>query len=270
MKSKLLLASLILAGALQAADGPMVEARLKFVSTTRPLVGIGIAQGKKAEGLVIPTDMFSEEIIYRGPARLELVELNTTSVKQTATPDDDDDGKEAGPAKRPSRGVKAKAISYVSTPAGKPPLAWIDLPIAAGRQNLILLVTPGRGNGITAIADVVGSFPPGSSRYINLCPFTVVVSTPSGRDAIPAKGTKVIRPGAKDNDYYDLQFFSRFSPEEKLVFSSRVYHLESVRKLFILSPVPGRDGLVIIRDIEDRPPPSKGQTPGELGPKGVK
>jgi hypothetical protein len=270
MKSKFLLASLILAGALQAADGPIVEARIKFISTTRPLVGIGIAQGKRAEGLVIPTDMFSEEVIYRGPARLELIEVNTVAVKQPEPTPGEDSGKEAGAAKRPSRGVKAKSAPKVSVPTGKPPLAWIDLPVTPGRQNLILLVTPGRGNGITAIADVVGSFPPGSNRYLNLCPFTVVVSTPSGRDVIPAKVTKVNRPGAKDNDYYDLQFFSQFSPEEKLVFSSRVYHLESVRKLFILSPVPGRDGLVTVSDIEDRPPPSKGQTPGELGPKGVK
>jgi hypothetical protein len=43
-----------------------------------------------------------------------------------------------------------------------------------------------------------------------------------------------------------------------------------VRKLFILSPVTGGDGLVTVRDIEDRPPPSKGQTPGEIDPKGVK
>jgi len=156
------------------------------------------------------------------------------------------------------------------TESGKPPLAWIDLPITAGRLNLILLVTPGRDNGITAIPDVPGSFPPGSNRYLNLCAFPIVVKTPSGNQTIPAGGTKVIRPGSKDNDYYDLQLKSVVNEEEKLVFSSRVYHMESVRKLFVLTPGPGDDGRVLVRDIEDRPPSAKGQTLTPNGPKGAK
>ncbi|TAF19113.1 MAG: hypothetical protein EAZ72_03055 [Verrucomicrobia bacterium] len=270
MKSNLSVCALLLPLLLGAADGPMVEARLKFISTTRPLVGIGIVQGKKAEGFVIPTDMFSDEITYRGPARLELVELRTVTVKQPPTASDDDAGKEAAKTKRPTRGVKAKPLTSVSTPVGKPPLAWIDLPVATGRQNLILLVTPGRENGIVAIPDVVGSFPPGSNRYLNLCPFPLIVMTPSGRQLIPAKSTAVSRPGSKDNDYYDLQIFSAINQQEKLVFSSRTYHLDSVRKLLILTPLPGDDGRVAVRDIEDRPAPSKGQLPGESGLKAAK
>ena len=42
------------------------------------MVGLGFLNGKKAEGLVIPTDMFSAEVIYRGPARLQLIELTTS------------------------------------------------------------------------------------------------------------------------------------------------------------------------------------------------
>mgnify|MGYP000330066493 CR=1 FL=1 len=82
MKSNFAAFAALLPLLLGAADGTVVEARLKFISTTRPLVGIGIVQNKKAEGLVIPTDMFSDEIVYRGPARLELVELKTVTVKQ--------------------------------------------------------------------------------------------------------------------------------------------------------------------------------------------
>lgn len=269
MKSKLGLLILVLSTLAMAADGPLVEARLKFISTTRPLMGIGIAQGKKAEGIVIPTDMFSDEVVYRGPSRLELVELNAVSKPAENAPPPETT-KEAGAAKRPARGVKAKPVAHEFVPAGKPPIAWLDLPVNQGRLNLILLVTPGRDNGIIPIPDVPGSFPPGSCRYLNLCSFPVIVTTPSGRQAIPAGGTKVIRPGAKDNDYYDLQLRSVFNDEEKLAFSSRVYHMESVRKLFVLTPGPGDDGRVQLRDIEDRPPVAKGQTLTPNAPKGAK
>jgi hypothetical protein len=269
MRSKFTVVALLLAVLAHAADGPIVEAHLKFISTTRPLVGVGIMHGKKAEGFVIPTDMFSDEIVYRGPVRLELVELAAVSKPAENTPPPETT-KAAGTAKKSARGVKAKPSSYEFTPTGKPPLAWIDLPITAGRLNLILLVTPGRDNGITAIPDVPGSFPPGSNRYLNLCAFPIVVKTPSGNQTIPAGGTKVIRPGSKDNDYYDLQLKSVVNEEEKLVFSSRVYHMESVRKLFVLAPGPGDDGRVLVRDIEDRPPSAKGQTLTPNGPKGAK
>ena len=269
MKSNLSIFALLLSVLLRAADGPVVEARLKFISTTRPLVGIGIMQGKKVEELVIPTDMFSDEIIYRGPVRLELIEVNATTKQpeSTANPEEEID---KNSQKRPTRGVKGRQISYDFLPTGKPPLAWIDLPSINGRASLILLVTPGRENGITAIPDAKGSFPPGSNRYLNLCHFTILVKTPSGSQAVPAGGTKVIRPGSKDNDYYDLQLMSVRNEEEKLVFSSRVYHMESVRKLFVLSPGLGDDGRVLVRDIEDRPPPTKAQPPTAAPPKGAK
>jgi hypothetical protein len=268
MNFKALLLALLVGAPLllPAADSPVVEARLKLISTTRPLVGVGIARGKKAEGIVIPTDMFSEEITYRGPARFELFELNTVAKPTESIPTTSE--KEGSSAKtRPARGIKAREPSHEFVPSGRPPLAWIDLPANQGRLNLILLITPGKDNGITALNDAPGSFPPGSNRYLNLCGFPVVVKTPSGEQAIPPGGTKVIRPGAKDNDYYDLQLMSVTNEEEKLVFSSRVYHMESVRKLFVLTPGPGDDGRVLLRDIEDRPPPSKGQNPT---PSGVK
>ena len=88
MSFKTLLLALLVGATplLPAADSPVVEARLKLISTTRPLVGVGIARGKKAEGIVIPTDMFSEEIIYRGPARFELFELNTVAKPTESIP----------------------------------------------------------------------------------------------------------------------------------------------------------------------------------------
>ncbi len=254
---------------LPAADSPVVEARLKLISTTRPLVGVGIARGKKAEGIVIPTDMFSEEIIYRGPARFELFELNTVAKPTESNPTTSE--KEDSSAKtRPARGIKAREPSHEFVPSGRPPLAWIDLPANQGRLNLILLVTPGKDNGITALNDAPGSFPPGSNRYLNLCGFPVVVKTPSGEQAIPPSGTKVIRPGAKDNDYYDLQLVTKTDGADRLAFSSRIFHMESIRKLYLLIQAPGDNARLIVRDIEDRPPSAKGGTLTTVGPKGGK
>jgi len=171
---------------------------------------------------------------------------------------------------RPARGIKAREPSHEFVPSGRPPLAWIDLPANQGRLNLILLVTPGKDNGITALNDVPGSFPPGSNRYFNLCGFPVIVKTPSGEQAIPPGGTKVIRPGAKDNDYYDLQLVTKTDGADRLAFSSRIFHMESIRKLYLFIQAPGDNARLIVRDIEDRPPSAKGGTLTTVGPKGGK
>ena len=191
-----LLAALLLAGGpAQAADAPVVEAYVKFISATKPLAGIGIIQDKKAKGLVIPTDMLTDVFYYRGPARMELIELATTELPAEPAPAG---GEKTEVVKRPVRGIKATAPTHALTPSGKPPVAWIDLPAKQGQLHLILMVNPGKDNGITAIPDVPGSFPPGSNRYFNLCPFPLTVKLPSGDQQIPPGGSKVARPGSKD------------------------------------------------------------------------
>lgn len=254
---------------LAAADAPFVEARIKLISTNHQLNGLGFLQDKNVKRVVIPTDMFSEEILYRGPARFELIELSAVAkVSEPKLPVADK--KDQDSAKRPARGIKVREPSHEFVPAGNPPLAWVDLPVNQGRLNLILLVTPGKENGITILNDVPGSFPPGSNRYLNHCGFPVVIKTPSGEQAIPPGGTKVIRPGAKDRDYYDLQFLTNADGVERLAFSSRIFHLESVRKLYLLIQAPGDDSRLIVRDVEDRPPSSKEQTLSPFAPKGDK
>ena len=248
-----------------AADAPVVEARVKFISTTRPLVGIGLAHGKKTEAIVIPTDMFSEEVVYRGPARLELVELNAVAKPTETKPPADEKA-----AAKPPRGVKAREPAHEFVAAGKPPIAWIDLPKSVGPSHLILLVTPGRDNGIVAINDPPGSFPPGSNRYFNLCGFPVVAKLPSFEKTLPPGDSTVLRPGAKNNDYYGLQFLAREDAGERTLFSTRIYHMETVRKLYLIIPVPGADGRVDVREIEDRPPSAKGQTLTPTAPKGAR
>lgn len=246
---------------------PLVEARVKFISTTRPLVGVGIKAGKSAEHIVIPTDMFSDEVIYRGSPRLELFELAATP---RSTPPEiiaAEEKREKTSERKATRGVVARQPSQDFVPTGKPPFAWIDLPANQGRLNLILLVTKGKDNGIVAINDPPGTFPPGSNRYLNLCDFPIKLKLPSGEQSISPGNSKVLRPGAKNNDYFDMQVFFPADDGDRLLFSSRVYHLESTRKLIIAIPVPGTDHRITLQDIEDRPAPMKG---GQLLPANAK
>ena len=250
----LLIALLFATFAGRAADVPMVEAYLKFVSGNRPMAGVGIMQDKKAKALVIPTDMLTEAVYYRGPARLELVEMVTTEPTSDATPNSEE---KAETTKRPARGVKVIASNSVVTPASKPPVAWIDLPTKQGQLHLILIVNPGKDNGITAIQDPPGSFPPGSNRYFNFCTFPVTVRLPSGDQLIAPGTTKVARPGSKDGNYYDLEILSRINEQDIGSYSGRLYHLETVRKLYMISPGPGNVGRIAVKVIVDRPPSAR-------------
>ena len=249
-------------------ETPNVDARLKFLSMTRPLMDIGLMQGKKAEGLVIATDMLTDEIVYKGSPRLELLEMKAT-LDSSLLPDAD----EQVPDRKKTKarlGVKARPISRSYTPTGTPPFAWIDLPTNQGRLYLILLVTPGLGNGIIAMADTPGSGPMGSNRYLNLCSFPVIVRLPSGDLNIAPKGSKTARPGAQNNDYYDLQVLTMATDKEKLAYSGRVFHMNSIRKLYIISEATGESKRINLKVVEDRDAPEKAQPPTPAPPKGVK
>jgi hypothetical protein len=265
---KALLATLFLAcGSAQAADGPIVEAYVKFISATKPLAGIGIMQDKKVNGLVIPADMLTDVFYYRGPARMELIELAATEIPAEPVPIT---GEKTEVVKRTARGVKAATPTHALTPSGKPPIAWIDLPTKQGQLHLILMVNLGKENGITAIQDIPGSFPPGSNRYFNLCSFPLTVKLPSGEQKIPPGGSQVARPGSKDNDYYDVQISSLVNEAELPAYSGRVFHMEGTRKLYMLSPGPGELGRIVIKVIEDRPPPARSLAQKPPAPKGEK
>lgn len=266
--AKTLLAALLCAGAAtRGAETPVVEAYVKFISATKPLAGVGIMQDKKANGLVIPTDMLTETFYYRGPARLELIELTATETPTAPAPKGEE---KTEVLKRPARGVKAAPPKQALAPAGKPPVAWIDLPTRQGQLHLILMVNPGKDNGITAIPDIPGAFPPGSNRYFNLCPFPLTVKLPAGDQQIPPGGSKVARPGSKDNDYYDIQISVRLNDAELPAYSGRVFHMESTRKLYMISPGPGEPGRIALKVIEDRPPPARSLPQKPPAPKGEK
>jgi hypothetical protein len=253
---------LMLATGAQAQSEGYVEARIRFISMTQPLLGVGVVNNRKAQGLVIPTDMFAEELAYRGPARLALVRMTTTRGEPTAgTKSEEPPSGTISQPPRPGMRLKQQTLTYAV--AGGPPLAWIDLPQKQGLLHLIILVTPGQGNGMVMLNDKPGSFPPGSNRYLNLCPFPLTVRAPSGDYVVPAGGSQILRPGALDKAYYDLQLLSR---EAKVLFSSRIYHLESARKLYLLSQV-GTGERVQLKSVIDRPPSPKLPEDGASGKK---
>jgi hypothetical protein len=254
----------LLYGLLPASGQETIEARLRFISTDRPLMGVGIVSSLQPLGLVITPDNFSQEITYRGPARLTLVPMTaqvTKPVEEPASKSDNDPADKAAVDKEkrlsPLRGRSEQSggskVTYQAT--GGPPLAWLDLPTKQGILHLIILVHPGKGNGMTPIVDRPGSFPPGSNRYLNLCPFPVTIKTPAGEKTIPGGASSAFRPGATDADYYDLQILGR---ERRLLFSPRVFHLESTRKLYLITP-EGQSGAIRLKPVVDRPQPKEVQ-----------
>jgi hypothetical protein len=251
-----------------AQETARVDARLKFLSMTKPLLDVGLMHDKKAEGFAIATDMLSDELVYQGPARLQLLEMKAALVPSPIDSAKDEDAPRR--KAKPSQGVKAKTSTRTFAPAGTPPFAWIDLPSDQGRLHLILLVTPGLGNGIIALADSPGSGPMGSNRYLNLCSFPVTVRLPSADLTIGPKGSKTARPGAKDNEYYDLQILTSYEEKEKLAYSGRVFHMNSVRKLYIISEAPGESRRISLKVVEDRDAPAKAQPPSSRPPKVAK
>jgi hypothetical protein len=243
-----------------------VEARIKFVSAGQA-ISVGFMQDKRLESFLIPSDMLTEEFTYRGPARLTLLKVKATAkpVGPKAKPEDKERIE-----KRSAAGSKSASKTHDIVVADGPPLAWIDLPTNQGRLNLILVVNPGKDNGITAIADTPGAFPPGSNRYFNLCPFPLKVKLPSGEQYVAEKDARVMRPGALHANYYDLVISSKVGEQELLAFSGRIFHMESLRKLYFITPGQGEAGRIRLKVVEDRPPYEKPPATPPVAPKNLK
>lgn len=270
MKSKSPFVLLLLLWALGgiAADDPsrLIEARIKFVSAGQA-ISVGFMQDKRLQPFLIPSDMLTEEFTYRGPARLALLKVKAVAKPQDpkAKPEDKERIE-----KRSAPGSKSASKTHDIVVADGPPLAWIDLPTNQGRLNLILVVNPGKDNGITAIADTPGAFPPGSNRYFNLCPFPLKVKVPSGEQYVAEKDARVMRPGALHANYYDLVISSKVGEQEVLAFSGRIFHMEGIRKLYFITPGQGEPGRIRLKVIEDRPAYEKPPATPPVAPKNLK
>lgn len=252
-------------GKLQSAEKPpMVDARIKLVSAVNALGGVGIKQEQGTHVLMVPSDMLTEEISYHGPTRLQLIQMESASQKEHGDPKPKTKDSPDRPSTAPATSLTKKP-TYVAS--AKPPLGWIDLPSNQGTLHLILLINPGKDNGITAIPDTPGSFPPGSNRYFNLCPFPLKVKLPSGDQLIPGGTSKIARPGASNAEFYDLVITSKTGEDDEIAFSGRIFHQERIRKLYFLYPSDSQSGRIRMKVVEDRPSYEKPPSPSQAATK---
>jgi hypothetical protein len=244
MKSKLLLLLSFWAAGMSAADpaATRVSARLKFMGWDDALLGCGV----RMEGKVIPvsilTDQLSDEIAYEGPAKLEIVRIAANEpAPETPAPT----GKT-----RPSK--QSPKPAPTNQPNNEPPLAWITLPASAGSQHLILAVSPGKWDGgIMALPDSPGSFPPGSIRFFNLCPYPLEVRIGQNAVKVPQKEARSIRGGAQDHAYFDGSIMTYEDGEEKLGYSLHMFQDNTQRSLFFVSAGPEGSGTVVLKGVGD-------------------
>ena len=256
MKSKLLLFLLAgLAWAQGAEPTVRVSARLKFMAWDDALLGYGIRRESKVTPVALMPDMLSDEVVYDGPARLEIAK--------------------AAPADDPTQGTEeAKPKPKASASAGKsnssakePPFAWINLPSNLGTLHLILAVSPGKWEGgIMAIPDPPGSFPPGSLRFINLCPYKLEVRIGKNVVQIAPKESRAIRSGVANHTYFDASIMTYENGEEKLGYALHVFQDNAQRSMFFVSPGPEGSGTVVLRgvgDLERDKMPAPSKRPGQ-------
>ena len=240
MRSKLLLTLALWSALLTAADPATerISVRLKFLAWDDGLLGCGVRTSGKVVPVGILLDFLSDEIVYEGPARLEIVRIIANEPPQDAA----------------ANKGKVKPAKQDPKPASgnEPPVAWIKLPASANGQRLILAVAPGKWEGgIMAIPDSPGSFPPGSLRFFNLCPYPLEVRIGQNSVKIPQKEARSIRGGAKNLDYFDGTIMTYENGEEKVGYSLHMFQDNSQRSLFFVAAGPEGLGTVILKGVGD-------------------
>jgi hypothetical protein len=250
MRSKTIQAFLfgmLLGLSLQAAETAL-PVQLRFVSLSQDILGAGIAEAEgKATPLVISASSLSRPMTHPS-RRLRLV---STSPSEPEKP-------KAGTVTNPEstqalpRGFrKEKTVeSSGKVKAGKQELGSIDLP-AGDHKRYIIIVHPGKGSGLTAIPDRLGSFPPGSDRYVNLTTVPVIVDVPSGRQNLTPNGSIVLRPGVTNLRQYHLNLMVKSDGEDKPFFSAFTAQDDGRRNLRILIPGGSDDRDIQLKTISD-------------------
>jgi hypothetical protein len=231
----------------QGAEPAPQRVQLRFVSLHEPIFGAGLAETEgRATPLTIPSDSLSPPVAHP-TGRLRLV---STQVAPRPT-------KAAGPI-RPedippqTPGFRKKRIVETTSKvkAGTRELGWIDLP-TGDHQRYIILVHPGKGSGLTAIPDRLGSFPPSSDRYVNLTTASVIIDIPAGRQTLAPNGSIVLRPGAAHLRQYQLRLLTKTDSEEKLLFSAFTAQDDGRRNLRLLIPDPADPSSLLMKTISD-------------------
>ncbi len=218
---------------LMAAEPAKGLVQLRFISLSQTIDGAGIAGADgKATPIFVATDSLSRPISH--PAgRLRLVSTQTivAAKKNTSEPISPEDI----PPETPGFRRKNPPASSAKAKAGNREIGAIDLP-SGEHQRFIIIVHPGKGNGLTAIPDRLGFFPTGSDRFVNLTAAPVIIDVPSGRQTLPANGSIVIRPGAAQLRQYQLRLLMKDDGKEKLLFSAFNVQDDGRRNLRILTP----------------------------------
>ena len=222
-----LAASLTTQGAEQVAQ----RVQLRFVSLGQAITGAGLAAADgKATPVFIPTDSLSSPVTHpHGRLRLVSTQAVAAAPKKTVEPIRPEDIPPVTPGfrKKKTSEPTGKVI------AGNRELGAIDLP-AGDHQRFIIIVHPGKGSGLTAIPDRLGSFPPGSDRYVNLTAYPVIIDIPAGRQTLPPNGSVALRPGAANRHQYQLKLLTKSGNEEHLFFSAFTAHDDGLRNLRII------------------------------------
>lgn len=240
MKSRFLFTIALWSAILTAADpaAERISARIKFMAWDDALLGCGVRMSGKVVPVVILVDFLSEEIAYEGPARLEIVRIVANEPPQVS----------------PTGKAKAKPAKQAAkpAPANEPPLAWINLPVSSNGQRLIMAVAPGKWEGgIMSVPDSPGSFPPGSLRFFNLCPYPLEVRIAQNSVKIPQKEARSIRGGAKNLDYFDGTIMTYENGEEKVGYSLHMFQDNTQRSLFFVAAGPEGSGTVVLKGVGD-------------------
>lgn len=226
-----------------AAEPAPKLVQLRFVSMEQSLRGIGLAGADgKATPLVITADALSRPVRHPlGPVRLVSLPQPAPARKKAEEPLRPEDT----PPEVPGFRKKKSPATPERVKAGDHELGMITLP-AGDHQRFIILVHPGKARGMTAIPDRLGSFPPGSDRYVNLAGQPVIIDIPAGRQFLPADGSIVLRPGAAHLRPYQLRLLTKTANEEKLVFSAFTAQDDERRNLrILLAGGPEGDGIVL-------------------------
>lgn len=225
----------------QGAEPATPRVQLRFVSLGQTITGAGIAGSEgKATPVVILADSLSRPVSHPY-GRLRLVSTQTV-VAAPKNPDEPIRPEDIPPATRGFRKKKTDEPTG-NIKAGGQELGAIDLP-AGDHQRFIIIVHPGKGNGLTAIPDRLGFFPPGSDRYVNLTALPVIIDIPAGRQTLAPGGSIVLRPGAAHLRQYQLRLLAKTAGEEKLFFSAFTAQDDGRRNLRIFIPSGAQaDGL---------------------------
>jgi hypothetical protein len=232
-----------------AAETSTQSVQLRFFSLGKSIVEAGIAgTDDRATPVFIPADTLSRPVKHlTGRLRLISTQADTGARKK---PDEPLKPEDIPPSITGFRKMKSDDSS-AKVKAGNRELGWIDLPFGYN-QRFIIIVHPGKGNGLTAIRDQIGTFPSGSDRYINLTNTTVIIEIPAGRHSLPVNGSIVLRPGVTHLSQFHLKITTKTDGEEQVIFSAFNAQDDGRRNLRILTPGITEGDSIQLKSISDR------------------